>query len=282
MKYLKLTFEYFFILEKGKRFLLLFMLALPMGISLAFLAPNAVFYNWILNYKTGDTNFWHAWNFYGQLHPLRSFLATLAIIITTFISYSIMATVVSRSMRVGKFKIKSMFYEINENFFAILSFVITAVIVGLIFKSCCTLFFIIWQSINIYYLSIVLSALTIVVFISLLALFMSYTILFIPYMTINGLKANMALTESLGKFYRNRTLKMFLGINTPIIVSIILGSLAGFSKSPTVPIIVDSILYTFLSMYILVLSFISYYDVEGLERQDYTQEYYYKNRNKSK
>lgn len=278
MNYFKKTIEYLFVLEKGKRILILFLLALPMGISFAFLSSNTIFFNWIKDYSVGNQNFWHAWNFYGQIKSLHMFIASVGCIISTFFSYSVMTTIISRSMRVGIFKINNLFYEANENFFAVFSFTITAIIVGVIFKALYSLFFTLWQGINSLYVSMTLSIITLILSICFLSIIFTYVCLFIPYMSINGLKAKAALTESISKFGKTRTRKLFFSIFIPIVISLIIGSLAGFSKYRFVGIIVDSILYTFLCVYLLSISFVTYYHVEGLERNDYTQEYYFKNK----
>jgi len=277
MKYFKKTMEYLFILGKGKRITILFLLALPMGISLAFFAPNSILFNWLKNYSVGNQNFWHAWNFYGQIKPLNMLIAVFATVISTFISYSIMTTVISRSMRVGVFKVHNLLYEINENFFAIFSFTITAVIFGFLFKSSCSLFFTLWQGIASLYLSMILSVITLILLIGLLCMIFAYMCLFVPYMSINGLKSTAAMSESIGRFGKKRAKKLFFSVLLPVLSSITLGALAGFSKYRFVGIIVDSILYTFLSVYVLALSFVAYYHIEGLDRNDYTKEYYYKN-----
>ncbi|HHX49758.1 MAG TPA: hypothetical protein GX709_05165 [Clostridiales bacterium] len=277
MKYLKKTIEYLFVLEKGKRMLVLFLLALPMGISFAFVSPNYVLLNWLKNYSVGNQNFWQAWNFYGQIKPIEMLIATIATFITTFFSYSIMTTVISRSMRVGMFKVNNLFYEANENFFAIFSFTIIAFIGGLIFKALSSLFFTLWQGVHSLYLSMVLSIITLILLICLLCFIFTYICLFLPYMSINGLKFKDAIAESIGRFGKKQGKSLFISILIPVLLGVLFGTLAGLSEYRFVGIIVDSISYAFLSVYLLTLAFVAYYKIEGLERKDYTKEYFYKN-----
>ena len=99
--------------------------------------------------------------------------------------------------------------------------------------------------------------------------------LFVPYMSINGLKSTAAMSESIGRFGKNEQKNCFFSFITSFELYNI-GSTGWFSKYRFVGIIVDSILYTFKCLCASSL-FVAYYHIEGLDRNDYTKEYYYKN-----
>ena len=117
MIYFKKTLEYLFKLEKGKRFLFLFLIALPAGFGAAITAPHHVYKQWIETFEVGNLDFLSALMFGGTASPLRVVIAGAITIVLLLFSISVMASVISRNLRVGVFSVnRRLLREFNEAF----------------------------------------------------------------------------------------------------------------------------------------------------------------------
>ena len=276
MIYFKKTFQYLFKLEKGKRFLLLFLVALPVGVGVYFTAPSYVYHNWLSNFTIGDRSYLSALFFHGNASPVRVLVAGAITTLLLMFCISVMSSVVSRNLRVGVFSInRRLLMEFNEAIFPTFYAVMGAVGVVVLLKIIFTALFVLFQTISNVALSAVLSLFALLLNIVLVAYVISVAILYLPYMTINGLRPSVAIAQSANRTSGRVGARVFGAVVIPILVTYLIGALVGIAKSYIASLVVESLLYAFLLVYLVTLAFISYYEINELPREDYTREYYY-------
>lgn len=276
MLYIKKTFEYLFKLENGKRFLTLFLIALPCGVGAYFTAPTYVYHNWLKEFTVGDKSYLSALFFNGNANPMRVLIAG---IITTFVlmfCISVMASVVSRNLRVGVFSInRRLMMEFNEailpTFFAVLSAMVLVVVGKLLLATLIVLF----QTIKNVVLSAILSTFALFLNIALVCYAISVAILYLPYMTFNGLKPMVALAQSANRVGGRIGGRIFVAVFVPVLLVYVTGALVGMAENFIASIVVESVLYASTLVYLLTLSFISYYEINELPREDYPREFFF-------
>ena len=275
MIYLKKTFEYLFKLEKGKRFIVLFLLALPVGFAASFASPNYIYYKWLSNYSVGNLNFWHAMFYHGTADPVSVAIGAACTLVALMICLSVISSIVSRNLRVGVFSINRIIREFNEcifpSFYAIVLFALVAVFAKLLIAVLMVLF----QTLKGVVLSAILSVLSLVIVVALVCLFISYGILFLPYMTFNGLRPLIAFTQAANRVGGRTLGKVFTAVFPPIILNYITAGLVGIAQVYIASLVVETVLYTASIVYLVTLSFISYYEVNELPREDYPREFFY-------
>lgn len=276
MLYLKKTFQYLFKLEKGKRFLLLFLIALPCGVGAYFTAPTYVYHNWLKDFSVGDKSYLSALFFNGNASPLRVVIAGVVTTIVLMFCISVMASVVSRNLRVGVFSInRRLMMEFNEailpTFYAVLS-AMGVVIVG---KLLLATLIVLFQTITNVVLSAILSTFALFLNIALVCYAISVAILYLPYMTFNGLRPMVALAQSANRVGGRVGARIFGAVFCPILVIYVIGALVGMAESFIASIVVESVLYATALVYLLTLSFISYYEINELPREDYPREFFF-------
>lgn len=276
MLYLKKTFQYLFKLEKGKRFLLLFLIALPCGVGAYFTAPTYVYHNWLKDFSVGDKSYLSALFFNGNASPLRVVIAGVVTTIVLMFCISIMASVVSRNLRVGVFSInRRLMMEFNEailpTFYAVLSAMGVVVVGKLLLATLIVLF----QTITNVVLSAILSTFALFLNIALVCYAISVAILYLPYMTFNGLRPMVALAQSANRVGGRVGARIFGAVFCPILIIYVIGALVGMAESFIASIVVESVLYATALVYLLTLSFISYYEINELPREDYPREFFF-------
>ena len=275
MNYLKKTFEYLFILENGKRLVTLFLLSVPAGITMSFVAPTWAMHDWIKNYEVGNTGFWYNWNL-GEAGT-TFWIALLVLFVFMVVTASVLSSIISRSLRVGVFKVNRVFDEFNESFFPALYAMVAYLVIFLASKSIMALFLVLWQNLSWVSLSMSLSLATVILVIVGICLFCSLTLIYLPLMTFNGLKPLDAFVTSLQKCGRG-VWKLFPSIIIPIALIVTIGNLFGLLQIPLLSFIIDSVCYSFLIAYFVTLTMISYYGIEQIKREDYPREYFFRNK----
>ncbi len=276
MLYLKKTFQYLFKLEKGKRFLLLFLIALPCGVGAYFTAPTYVYHNWLKDFSVGDKSYLSALFFNGNASPFRVVIAGVVTTIVLMFCISVMASVVSRNLRVGVFSInRRLMMEFNEailpTFYAVLSAMGVVVVGKLLLATLIVLF----QTITNVVLSAILSTFALFLNIALVCYAISVAILYLPYMTFNGLRPMVALAQSANRVGGRVGARIFGAVFCPILIIYVIGALVGMAESFIASIVVESVLYATALVYLLTLSFISYYEINELPREDYPREFFF-------
>lgn len=274
MKYFKKTIEYLFRLEKGKRFLILFLFALPVGIAIAVAMPQGALTRWFSAFEH-VASFEGAWSYDGNVNVLISGLAVPAAFILALFFLSVMTTIISRSLRVGVFRAESVFRDFNEGFIPVLHGVFGFVVTALLIKVIMTLLMQLASEVTSAALA---AALTVLIAIAAyVGFFMLVTlgILYLPFMCFNGLGAFAAFTQAAGKLSGGTYRRMSFAVILPSLLLPLVGMTLGIAESQVVSLIVESLLNTVLLTYFMALAFVSYYEISGLKREDYPREYFY-------
>ena len=273
MKLVKKTLEYLFVLERGKRFLVLFIAALPFGLCAAFTLDGGAALKWISDYATHANGFSTAWHM--GLSPLRTLFwhsVTGVVLVPTL---AFLGSVISRNMRVGAFRTDRIGRELNESFFPALTMTVLYIVFYLATRLLLTLFVLLWGRMGTLWLSAGLTALTAFIFIFLMGLLTEYNLLYFPIMVIQGITS----THAFGTAFNRMNLKfgqLTLAVAVPIFLKIVASFLLHFIKIPAVSYVLDGALNAFLLVYLGTASFVAYYESTSLERNDYTREYYYR------
>ncbi|MBO5775808.1 MAG: hypothetical protein J6R35_00375 [Clostridia bacterium] len=275
MIYLRKTFEYLFKLEKGKRFIVLFLLALPVGLAASFASPNYIYYQWLSNYSVGNLNFVDAMFYNGTANPISVAIGAGCALVAFMYCLSVISSVISRNLRVGLFSINRIIREFNECIFPCFYAIIFYALVAIIAKVLIALLMVLFQTFEGVVLSAILSVVSLIVVIALVCLLIAYGILFLPYMTFNGLRPLVAFTQATNRVGGRTLGKLYVAVFFPIIFNYIIGGLVGIAQSFIASVIVETILYTYSIVYLVTLSFISYYEINELPREDYPREFFY-------
>lgn len=273
---LKKTLEYLFVLQKGKRFTVLFLMMLPLGFLLAVAMPANAYYSYIKSYSAGAIDFWSAWNFNGAV-DYRWSLGALAVALIYYIFIgAVCFTVISRSLRVGVFDVKRPIYECNENFFPTMysafSYLALLLLVKALNTACLTLFS---RNASVP-AGLTFSIISIVAMYALVSYVLTIGTLYTPFMVFNGVNSLRAFVLSAGRINGRKCLRTYPALFLPVFGTVLVGALVGFFESALVSIIVETVLYACLAVYLITYPFISYYTINELKREDYTREYYYK------
>ncbi len=269
--YFKKTLEYLFVIGKGKRFSALMLIMLPLGLALALFMPNTIYsYKWS-EYQAGNTDFLAHWNMHTHLNY---WILLLIVFILGVIAIAIVTTVVSRSLRVGTFKIKHPFKEMNENVFSSFFFMVYILFTLLCCKVLLTLLLVLAGSLTfsniVSYIVVVISLLATAIIFHLIV---SMQLLVLPTMAINGVKLKSASLSSIRKCGANLG-KIFGAIAIPYIFVAVIGVLVSITKILWLHILVDTLLYSAYAVYFVVLSLIVYYEIEQIKREDYSTNHF--------
>lgn len=267
MKYIYLTLQYLFKLDKGKRFLFLMLFALPPCLALAYFFPITGYFDWFISYTGNYTSYPELWLSLMNRNSLQIGLLILGYILLV-ISISAITTIIIRSLRIGKFQVKSLFYLINENFFPAL-YLITFFIISLIlFQSLICLFLFLWQTLPGITLGFILSIAITLIGLVLMTLGYSNMVLWLPIMSINGLRPLPALGTSYSK--NNTTKKsVFVAYLLAIVFVLMMGYLSyTFKNAWYLSWIINAISYAFMTIYFSTLSILAFFDIEGITRED--------------
>lgn len=277
MIYFKKTLEYLFKLEKGKRFLFLFLIALPAGFGAAITAPHHVYKQWIETFEVGNLDFLSALMFGGTANPLRVVIAGAITIVLLLFSISVMASVISRNLRVGVFSVnRRLLHEFNEAFLPTSCAVITATLVVIVGKLLLGAMLVLFQTFPSVLIAEIMSLIALILNIALVCYFVALGILYLPYMTFNGLRPRVALAEAVNRTGGRLTLRMFMVVFLPMLLNYIIGGLLSLADNLIVSLVVETVMYAISLVYLVALSFVSYYEVNELPREDYTREYFFK------
>lgn len=267
MKYLYLTLQYLFKIDKGKRFLSLLIFAIPSCFVLAYYFPITGYMEWILNYTGNYSSYSELWLSLVERDTFKLGLLLIGSILL-ILSISTVTTLTIRSVRVGKMQVNNVFFLVNENFFPsffMMSFFILSL---LLLQSVICLFLFLWQTISSFILSYILSL--IILFLALiLAIFIcSRMALWLPLMSINGIKPIKALGISFAKTHPHRK-SLFVTYLCLIIIIVSLGIVAFFLGDIWyLKWLINALNYTIATVFFVVTSILAYFDIEGITRED--------------
>ena len=69
--------------------------------------------------------------------------------------------------------------------------------------------------------------------------------------------------------------RIFVAVFVPVLLVYVTGALVGMAENFIASIVVESVLYASTLVYLLTLSFISYYEINELPREDYPREFFF-------
>lgn len=267
MKYIYLTFQYLFKIDKGKRFLSLLFFAIPSCLVLAYYFPITGYFEWFMNY-TGDYSSYSAlWLSLVERDSLKLGLLLLGYILLIF-SVSAIATLTIRSVRIGKFQIKNPFYLINENFFPSFYLMTFFMISLIIVQSLVCLFLFLWQTLPGYTLGYILSILIMLISLFFTTFIYSGMCLWLPLMSINGLRPFKAIGITYSKTHKERKL-LFVTYLLAMSVIVLIGFIAYiFRDIWYIKWLINTANYAIATVFFAVLSILSYFEIEGIARED--------------
>lgn len=270
MKHINTTLKYLFSIEKGKRYLCLFVMILPLSFLFACEVPMGNFINWIKTFTIGG-DFKSVFLIFVEF----KWKTYLLIIVLGVFGLSIISTIISRSLRVGKFYIDNIIRETNESFFPAVYICAIALGMYLMLKILNTSFLYLWQLIPSQILALLLTiiflSLTFIVFLIIVAMLL----LCLPIMVFKGVRPYTAVGESIQKTSRE-FFKLLGAVVLPTLLALFLGVMFSLIGNRLLSIIIDTIVYGTTAIYYVTLSFVSFYNVENLPRVDIPRSYYYK------
>ncbi len=267
MKYFYLTIQYLFQLDKGKRFLTLFLYALPACLVLSAFFPITGYFEWLFGHGSAYANYGELWLSLVQRDTFKLGLL-IAVYFLLILSVSAITTTIIRSLRVGKFQVKSLFYIINENFLPSLWMVSATMIGLLVFHSLFGLFLFTWQFIPNVALSYALSMISFLLCLSLLTFVFSKLALWLPIMSINGLRPFRAMESAISKTHQKKK-NMFVAFSIAVLLLLAAGTIAFFFRAVGIlDFVINVVTYTIMLVYYCALSLLAYFDIEGITRED--------------
>ncbi len=272
MKYIGLVFEYLFKFQRGKRFLLTLLIATPVALLAAFLLPIDFYFAWFI----GHVGQFESYNqlLYSIFSGVNGWLYLIIFLICT-LTLAAITGMMNFCLRTGRFKIGNILRGINDNFFS--SVFVTAcyfilAIVGQLFM---TFFLYPIGLIKTPWLVIFLSIIVLILFAVMLALIATSTLMTLPIITFYGTNPfrsiGAAVSKAQGDFGR-----LFTAVMVPIIVLSVLGFSAALINISWIGVLLSFVAYGFLIVYCITLSILSFFSIEGLDREDTPREYLYK------
>ncbi len=261
LRYLKLIFKY--VMKKKTFFILALSAVIPSliaGIALLPFAEMSVFNNpdtyenmsflGIYWRMTGLGSFW--------------FLKILALLLLCMMLTVLIATV-DRHMRLGDLRFRNPLRRINESIWVVLPVFIAFVLFKEVFDILMSLLTYLCLPLEpaLYY---GVTGVGYVVIYFVFSLLISLFVMWTPHSFNTGLSAPKSLASSMrlaGGHVVSLGFTIFLGI-----LPLALLSLAGIAAGGIATVLTSSICYFVLSIYFVVLMYVVYYDVTGIERED--------------
>ena len=274
MKYIKLTLQYLFSIEKGRRALILILLALPLALFTAYVVPMDRYIKYFADYTVGDMSYVTVWK--DNVTATRGMFLTFLDAILLFLTLSCLISVVSRSIRVGKFFVERIGTDISDGSYPALFAICGLVGLYLIAKVIYIAFLVVLQGVADAGASLVLASIITALFYFLLILLCICTLLWIPIMTNYGVKPMGAFVRSFRKSYKN---KWSFGVAIALPLAIVTGAnIGGNLLGDTYAYIINTVMYALLFAYLSVLPFVTYASIENIERPDLTREFILRNK----
>lgn len=273
MKYIKLISEYLIKFEKGRRLFLTALVALPFSVMAAFALPLDFYFGWYVKHEGQYESFGTLIESQLTGFNVYFFIGAVVLAILTVASITGMTNF---CLRTGKFRIGNLLKGINDHFKSSLQ--VTLYIMGiLVIGSLVTAFFVYPIGlIELPWLVKTLSIIILLIFGGILTVIITNFILFMPIMTYNGTSFLRTFSLSIEKTQQASFRKLFLAVLLPVAVVFILGFISGIIGIRVVGIVLSVVAYDLVAVYLITLSILTYFDVEGLEREDSPREYRYK------
>lgn len=275
MRKFVLTLQYLFKIGKDMRFFILFLFAFPSAALMAYFFPISGFYDVLLAQKLGEfSSYGDLWLMFAGRNSLQFMILAVAFVLLTA-SVSLMTTLITRSMRVGKFQMHNPLYLINENVFPALAISTSLIVASFATHSLISLFIFLWYKlfgagIAAYAISITTVLIVLIIF----AFGASALILWLPIMTYYGLTPPKAFALALKKFYPYS--KEFFSTYLIILVLVLLFGFLGFLVQGVrwATWLLNAVGYTLATEFLVTFCIVAFFDTEGIEREDLAKKPY--------
>lgn len=268
MDYFRLNWAYLFKNGKGKQFFVFACLVFFPCAIFSYHYPLSNIIAWLYDYNNIVVGSWSSLWLSSLDFTLKGGIFSAFAVILFVFAEAIISTMMSRHLRVGKFSIKGIFFGINENFFPALFACLGFVFMALLGYTIITLFVYMWLLVKIKVLGLILTIITVTILGILFVYIWATTNLWLPVMSFNGLNAFKSFSVA---FYKSRISQKKFFVPYLVLVMVLVGF--GFAAYhtrmvPFVPYILTTISYIFASVFIISFSFISYFKVEAIPRED--------------
>jgi len=268
MGFFSKTFNYLFVHDKGKRFLLFSLFALLPCAAFAYFYPAGRFIGWFFNYvSVSRQSSWASlWVNIFYIRPLEYLYVAAAIVLTVFL-LSGMTTVIIRPLRIGKFTVPKMSTLLGENLFPAIHTTAFIVISVLVTHTLSTFFLYLWTFFP-NTLGLILSIVTIFTFTFTAVYTYAAMTLWLPVMSMTGLSGVRALGTALacsrghvGAFFGG-----FLVMFSLILVGAVISYFTAFIW--WIGFIVTALSYTVVTVFCITHSTLAYFEAESITRED--------------
>lgn len=270
MKFIRETFSYL----KKSFWLLVLICLVPAGVLGIFVKPLSSM-TFVPQYsKTFVRSFADVFALIFNVKNLRTVYPLILIFVTILIAICMCVSVIEKHFRVGKLMLKKPFSEINSTFFPVLSVELTLSAVMIVYSILLISLvsflqymicgFGTYPTVGAVIAAAVISIVLFIVGFCTAGPFM----LMIPIMVIYGYSFSDALTSAFELAGKKSASVLFGGIFPFLVVLIIEYILSFFEIIKVVSVIVSTLMYLFLLVYIVAYVMIVMFELSGLERRD--------------
>lgn len=272
MKYIKNVLEYLFLFERGKRFFLTALLILPVAALAGFALPLGDYFNWFINFTGQYSDFTSLLTSSFEGFNVIIYICLLILIVLTVAAA---VSMMNYCLRTGKLRFGNLLRNINDNFFpALYSSVIFGGIV-LLGQFLMTIFLYLVNLISTPWVVTTLGIFVLLLFLFFLLLIVSSAMISMPISSYYGVGPVKAFGLSIQKTQIDFW-KIMFALAVPVLVCVGLGFGLGAIDNFITSVVVSALIYDFMLTYLITLSILCFYDVEGITRDDTPRAYLYR------
>ncbi len=274
MNYLSNTTAYLFRYGRGRRFLTIFLLSLIPSVALSYSYPFSDYIGFIISlYKADFRDFGSLWlaSFHHDAYSLIG-LAVSFVLFVLFTAY--ITTLITRSIRVGEFRLTKLLPSINENFFPAIATVGFIVISAFIFHTLFTLLAFLFLQIPSRAFGLTLIAVFFIGLCLLAVYIWSALTLWLPTMSFSGQYVTKAFVVS---FYKSRSYQRLFFVPALIIFAFLLVTSIGAHFIGSVwyaKWIINAVSLSVVYTFSVTFTEISYCETESITREDMVRRYF--------
>ncbi len=187
---------------------------------------------------------------------------------------AVLSGTIERHFRLGEFSHKHFFKNVNTSFLPLFIAFIVLILLLELYGVIIVVFAFLWRSIlyDNLYAAFALTLICVILFFISLFMIVAKLMLAVPYKIATGLPYRNAILDVFDTVQGKKFWRIFLSITVPVVpIYALMILLAHFVPSEkffviTFPIMI--IVYSFASIYYIVLAFVEYFDCFNLERED--------------
>lgn len=251
----------------GRNLPRLLLFAVVPAIAFAFTGSPSTFITFFINFNLRSTTVWSIYQNFTLIGSRNWFLGILTILLLIFFT-SLLYAAIDRHMKVGKFSFSRPFSRINETIMAVLPYVIVVIFVmevAAFINSALIYLFVKVAASGAFFIAIVI---TLIVYICLL-ICLSQFILLIPSEIVAGYPVKDACVYSTRVIAGKGKIVFFDLAGNFLFCALISSVFAIFlPKLEFLQIIVDSILYCYMIIYLVSYTMVAYFDLSSEPRRD--------------